>query len=48
MYAARQKSSVLKISVLKCRHLPQPKRRITSVDTGLEVGELFDNEHRKV
>ena len=48
MYAAGQKSSVLKISVLKCRHLPQAKRRITSVDTGLKVGELLDNEHGKV
>ena len=48
MYAAGQKSSVLKISVLKCRHLPQPMRRITSVDTGLKVGELFDNERGKV
>ena len=48
MYAAGQKSSVLKISLLKCRPLPQPKRRITSVDTGLKVGELFDSEHGKV
>ena len=48
MSAVNYKSSVLKISVEKCHHLPLPKRRIASVDIGLKVGELFQEEHGKV